>query len=63
MGRKLETAHIPVDIYPAIDEQDIHSHQLHARCGSRIKQQPFCPTCNREVPYDAGQGYEILKDQ
>ena len=50
MGRKLETAHIsfglvtiPVGIYSAIDEQDIHFNQLHAPCGSRIKQQRFCP--------------------
>ncbi|HEY6261901.1 MAG TPA: Ku protein [Nitrospiraceae bacterium] len=57
MGRKLETAHIsfglvtiPVGIYPAIDEQDIHFNQLHARCGSRIKQQRICPVCNCEVP-------------
>ena len=71
MGRKLETAHIsfglvtiPVGIYSAIDEQDIHFHQLHARCGSRIKQQRFCPTCNRELPYEElVKGYEIAKDQ
>ena len=71
MGRKLETAHIsfglvtiPVGIYPAIDEQDIHFNQLHARCGSRIKQQRICPVCNCEVPYDElVKGYEIAKDQ
>jgi DNA end-binding protein Ku len=71
MGRKLETAHIsfglvtiPVGIYSAIDEQDIHFNQLHAPCGSRIKQQRFCPVCNRDVNYDElVKGYEISKDQ
>lgn len=71
MGRKLETAHIsfglvtiPVGIYSAIDEQDIHFNQLHAPCGSRIKQQRFCPVCQREVKYEElVKGYEIAKDQ
>ena len=71
MAHKLETAHIsfglvtiPVGIYSAIDEQDIHFHQLHAACGSRIKQQRFCPVCNRDVNYDElVKGYEISKNQ
>ena len=71
MGRKLEAAHIsfglvtiPVGIYSAIDEQDIHFNQLHAPCGSRIKQQRFCPVCQREVKYDElVKGYEIAKHE
>jgi DNA end-binding protein Ku len=71
MARKLETAHIsfglvtlPVGIYSAIDEQDIHFNQLHAPCGSRIKQQRFCPVCNRDINYDEiVKGYEIAKEQ
>jgi DNA end-binding protein Ku len=71
MGRKLETAHIsfglvtiPVAIYSAIDEQDIHFNQLHGPCGSRIKQQRFCPVCQREVKYEElVKGYEIAKDE
>src|SRR5215208_5737590 len=67
MAHKLETAHIsfglvtiPVGIYSAIQEQDIHFNQLHAACGSRIKQQRFCPVCKREVPYDElVKGYEV----
>lgn len=70
MGRKLETAYIsfglvtiPVGIYPAIAEQDIRFNQLHAPCGSRIKQQRFCPVCKREVPYDElVKGYELAED-
>jgi len=71
MPHKLETAHvsfglvtIPVGIYSAIEEQDIHFNQLHATCGCRIKQRRFCPTCNRDVEYDElVKGYEIAKDQ
>ena len=71
MGRKLETAHIsfglvtiPVGIYSAIDEQDIHFNQLHAPCGSRIKQQRYCPVCQRDVKYEElVKGYEIAKDE
>jgi len=71
LARKLETAYIsfglvtiPVGIYPAIAEQDIRFNQLHAPCGSRIKQQRFCPVCKREVPYDElVKGYELAEDQ
>src|ERR1043165_9597533 len=71
MGRRLEAAHIsfglvtiPVGIYSAIDEQDIHFNQLHAPCGSRIKQQRFCPVCQREIKYEElVKGYEIAKDR
>ena len=71
MPRKLETAHIsfglvtlPVGIYSAIDEQDIHFNQLHAPCGNRIKQQRVCPACDREINYDeVVKGYEIVKGE
>jgi len=71
MARKLEAAHIsfglvtiPVGLYSAIDEQDIHFNQLHGACGGRIKQQRFCPQCNRDVNYDElVKGYEVEKDQ
>jgi DNA end-binding protein Ku len=71
VAHKLETAHIsfglvtiPVGIYSAIEEQDIHFNQLHAPCGSRIKQQRFCPVCNRNINYDElVKGYEIAKEQ
>ena len=71
MAHKLESAHIsfglvtiPVGIYSAIEEQDIHFNQLHEPCSSRIKQQRFCPVCNRDVNYDElVKGYEIAKDE
>ena len=71
MAHKLETAHIsfglvtiPVGIYSAIEEQTIHFNQLHAACGSRIKQQRVCPVCKCDVTYDdLVKGYEIAKEQ
>lgn len=71
MARKLESAYIsfglvtiPVGIYPAIADHDIHFNQLHAPCGSRIKQQRFCPVCKREVPYEElVKGYELAEGQ
>src|SRR5262245_40179663 len=71
MAQKLETAHIsfglvtiPVGIYSAIQEQDIHFNQLHGVSRSRITKRRFCPTCNRDVEYDElVKGYEIAKDQ
>src|SRR5512140_3005739 len=71
MAHKLETAHIsfglvtiPVGVYPAIQEQEIHFNQLHGVCGSRIQQRRFCPVCHRDVEYDElVKGYEIAKEQ
>jgi DNA end-binding protein Ku len=39
-------------------------NQLHAKCGSRIRQQTFCPVCNEVVERAAlVKGYEVSKDQ
>jgi hypothetical protein len=38
-------------------------HEVHAVCGTRIKQQLFCPTCNRVVERsELVKGYEVRKD-
>jgi DNA end-binding protein Ku len=53
---------IPVEIFPAIAEKDIHFHQIHVKCGSRIKQQKWCPVDECVVPNDEiAKGYEISK--
>jgi hypothetical protein len=36
---------IPVKLSPAIHDKSIHFHLLHSKCGSRIKNQLFCPHC------------------
>lgn len=53
---------IPVGIYTAVSEKDIHFHRIHEKCGSRIKQQNFCPVCDKVVQTDELQrGYEVSK--
>ncbi len=40
---------VPVRLYAAAREQHVSFNQIHEVCGSRIKQQTFCPVCNRVV--------------
>ena len=71
MPRKLQSAAIsfglvtiPVNIYTAVSEQDVHFNQIHDKCGSRIKQQLYCPVCERVVERDEiVKGYEVAKGQ
>jgi len=55
---------IPVKLYTATDNKRISFHQLHAECNSRIKEIRWCPTCDREVPWEEiVKGYEATKDE
>ncbi|MBI4526114.1 MAG: Ku protein [Deltaproteobacteria bacterium] len=55
---------IPVKFYTATKSENLAFNFLHAKCGSRIKQQQFCPTCNMTVERsDLVRGYEFAKDQ
>jgi DNA end-binding protein Ku len=55
---------IPVKLYTAAASGSVSFHLLHAKCGSRIKLQQFCPTCNEVVDRSALlRGYEFAKDQ
>jgi len=55
---------IPIKLYTAASSQAVSFNLLHAKCGSRIKQQTFCPTCNEVVERSAlVKGYEFVKDQ
>ena len=55
---------IPVKLYTAASSGGVSFNLLHAKCGSRIKQQTFCPTCNETVERNAlVKGYEFQKDQ
>src|SRR3972149_9058823 len=57
-------APIPIKLYTAAASQAVSFNLLHAKCGSRIKQQTFCPTCNEVVERSAlVKGYEFAKDQ
>ena len=55
---------IPVKLYTAAASQSVSFNLLHAKCGSRIKLQNFCPVCNEVVDRAAlVRGYEFAKDQ
>jgi DNA end-binding protein Ku len=55
---------IPVRLYTAASPAGVSFNQLHGVCGSRIKQQTFCPTCNKTVERsELVRGYEFAKDQ
>jgi len=55
---------IPVKLYTAASSGSVAFNLLHAACGSRIRQQTFCPTCNAVVERTAlVRGYEFAKDQ
>ena len=55
---------IPVRLYTAASSASVSFNQLHGVCGSRIRQQTFCPRCNRTVERaELVRGYEFAKDQ
>jgi DNA end-binding protein Ku len=55
---------IPVKLFTAASSSSVSFNLLHAKCGSRIRQQTFCPQCNEVVERSAlVRGYEFAKDQ
>jgi DNA end-binding protein Ku len=55
---------IPVRLYVATHSEQLSFNQIHAPCGSRIKQQILCPRCER--PVERGEllkGYQFEKDR
>ena len=55
---------IPIKLYTGAVSGSVAFNFLHPKCGSRIKQQTFCPTCNETVERSAlVRGYEFAKDQ
>jgi DNA end-binding protein Ku len=61
---------IPVDLHVAARPIGISANLLHGVCQSRIRQQWFCPTCQRVVErkelvrgYPVNGGYVVLEDQ
>jgi len=51
---------VPVALYSAARDQDLHFNQLHAKDGARIETRRFCAEEDREVAYeDIGHGYEL----
>src|SRR5574342_585449 len=55
---------IPVKLYTAAVSEAVSFNLLHEKCGTRIKQQQFCPKCNELVDRSAlVRAYEFAKDQ
>ena len=55
---------IPVRIHPAIRDQHVAFHLLHAKCGNRVRNRHYCPVCNVVVDRDdLVRGYEFANDQ
>ncbi|HEY3197831.1 MAG TPA: Ku protein [Nitrospirales bacterium] len=55
---------IPIKLYTAASSQNVSFHLIHAKCGSRIKQQQTCPVCNMVLTRDdLVRGYESAKNQ
>jgi len=53
---------IPVMLYSAVREHDIHFHQIHRKCGSRIRLQKWCPVDEEVVPpSEILRAFEISK--
>lgn len=51
---------VPIRLYVAARESHISFHQIHAVCGTRIKQQLYCPHCERVVERsELAKGYPI----
>jgi DNA end-binding protein Ku len=55
---------IPVRIYTATKSENVSFHLLHKKCGSRVRNQHYCPVCNVVVEReDLVRGFQHAKDQ
>lgn len=55
---------IPVKLYSATEGGRVAFHLLHKECQSRIKEQRWCPTCERQVEWDElEKGFEYSKGE
>jgi DNA end-binding protein Ku len=55
---------IPVRLFAAARSERVSFNQIHEKCGSRIKQQIYCPVCERVVERsELTKGFEVEKNQ
>jgi DNA end-binding protein Ku len=53
---------IPVKLFSAVRQKEVHFHMLHEKDGARISQKRFCTKEDKEVPYeDIVKGYEVSR--
>lgn len=56
--------HVPVKMYTAIEDKDIHFRSLHTECGMPLSYAKTCRYCDNEVEQgDIIKGYEYEKDK
>lgn len=54
---------VPIRLFVAAREQHVSFNQVHKECGTRVKQQLFCPHCERVVERsEIAKGYPVDKD-
>src|SRR5579875_4175976 len=54
---------IPVRLFTAARTERVSFNQIHQVCGSRIKQQTYCPHCDRVIERsELVKGYEVEKE-
>lgn len=55
---------IPIRLHAAARSERVSFNQLHRECGTRIKQQIFCPSCQRTVERsEIAKGYHLGNDE
>src|SRR5579871_4598395 len=55
---------VPIRLFTAARPERVGFHQIHEVCGTSIKQQLYCPTCERVVERsEIVKGYEIDKNR
>jgi len=55
---------VPIRLFPAARYSHIAFHEIHRTCGTRVRQQLYCPHDERVVSRDEiAMGYEISKDE
>ncbi len=55
---------VPVQLFPAIKEQDIHFHMLSPDGDCRLRRKLYCPETGKEFDFsDTSRGYEIAPNQ
>lgn len=55
---------VPIRLFPAARSSHVHFHEIHRECGTRVRQQLYCPYDERVVSRDElALGYEIEEEK
>lgn len=55
---------IPIKIYSATQPRQVDLHTVCSKCGTKLEYKRWCPTCQREVPWnEIDRGYKISKEK